>query len=176
MTIDVPLGDLPPGDTPPAPRQVPTAVGDAWPHRRLIVLVESLVAVNGLLGTVMLTTGSATPPVSDLAPLGLSSWVLPGAWLAATVSVPAAAAAVLAARRSPVAPTAVLVASASMLLEVLVQIPFVGPDPLQAVFGGVAVAMAGVAVQARRKGWHRGDRGDDLARAPAGRGGPRSGR
>lgn len=137
--------------TPP----VTTAAGrpPTWPLRRTLATGESVVAVCGLAGAVMLTAGVFTPPVTDLAPLGLTSWVLPGLWLAATVPVPAGAAAVLALRRSPWAPTAVLVASATLAVEVLVQIPFVGPDPLQAVFGGAALALAGVAVQARRSGW-----------------------
>ncbi|MFP5283042.1 MAG: hypothetical protein ACLGIF_06300 [Actinomycetes bacterium] len=129
-----------------------TRPSSGCPHRRLFVVTESLVALSGLLGTVQLVAGIATPPLEDL-PLGLSSWVLPGVWLFATVTLPAAAAAWLAYRRSPLTPGAVLLAAATMAVEVLVQIPFLGPNPLQAVFGGLAVALGALGWHARRAGW-----------------------
>lgn len=91
--------------------------------------------------------------MSDLEPLGLDSWVLPGLWLFAAVAVPWTVVAVLAVRRRPVAPVAALVACGLLLFELVVQIPFVGPSPLQAVLGIVAVALAVVALRARRAGW-----------------------
>ncbi|MGV8965879.1 MAG: hypothetical protein ACOH2F_06330 [Cellulomonas sp.] len=100
-----------------------------------------------------LLTGTFTPPVTDLEPLGLTSWTLPGAWLFATVAVPSSAAAWLAWRRAPLAPAAVLVASGTLAVELVVQIPFIGPSALQAVFGGFAAGLAGLAVDARRAGW-----------------------
>ncbi|MCW2810683.1 MAG: hypothetical protein JWP61_1141 [Friedmanniella sp.] len=121
--------------------------------RQVFVVGESVVALGGLLGTAQLLTGTATPPVSVLAPLGLSSWVLPGVWLFATVVVPSGAAAYLAWRRSPLAPLAVLLASATLAVELLVQIPFLGPSALQAVFGAIAVVMAVLALRARGSGW-----------------------
>ena len=129
-----------------------TADERVCPHRRIFVAAETVVAVSGLAGCIQLMAGIATPPDSDL-PFGLSSWVLPGLWLFATVSLPAAAAAVLAYRRSPHAPVAVLLAAATMAIEVIVQIPFIGLNPLQAVFGGVAVALGALAVHARHAGW-----------------------
>jgi hypothetical protein len=123
------------------------------PHRRTFIIVESLVALSGLAGAVQLMAGVATPPNSDL-PFGLSSWVLPGFWLFGTVALPAAIAGLLAYRRSPYAPIAVVVASVTMAVEVLVQIPFIGLNPLQAVFGGLAVVLGALGVHARRKGWH----------------------
>jgi hypothetical protein len=57
---------------------------------------------------------------------------------------------VLAWRGSSHTPTAVLVASATLAIEILVQIPFLGPSPFQVVFGGIAVTMAGLALLARR--------------------------
>ena len=116
-------------------------------------MIESLVAVGGVMGTVQLLTGTFTPPVSVLEPIGLSSWVLPGLWLFGTVVVPSATAAVLAWRRSAYAPPVVLLASATLALELLVQIPFLGPSLLQAVFGTIAIAMAILAHRARRSGW-----------------------
>jgi hypothetical protein len=126
---------------------------DPYPSRAVFVTVESLVALGGAAGAVQLATGTFTPPVSDLEPLGLTSWVLPGVWLFASVAVPSGAAAWLAWQRSPRAPVAVLVASGLLGVELLVQIPFVGPSALQAVFGTVAVGMGGLALRARRRGW-----------------------
>ena len=106
-------------------------------------------AVGAVGGTVQLITGTAAPPVEDLEPLGLTSWVLPGLWLFASVAVPSTVAAWLAWRRSPRAPAAVIMASALLAVELLVQIAFVGPSVLQAVFGTVAIVLAGLALVAR---------------------------
>jgi hypothetical protein len=126
------------------------------PHRRTFIIVESLVALSGLAGAVQLMAGVATPSNSDL-PLGLSSWVLPGFWLLGTVALPAAVASLLAYRRSPYAPLAVVLASVTMAVEVLVQIPFIGLNPLQAVFGGLAVGLGALGVHAWRTGWRPAD-------------------
>jgi len=125
----------------------------------LFVVSESVVAVGAVLGACQLVTGKQTPPVSDLAPLGLSSWVLPGLWLFTMVALPAALSAWLAWRRSPLAPTAVLCASGLLVVELVVQIPFVGPNLLQAVFGAVAVGLAAVAIRSRCLGWRRDPHG-----------------
>jgi hypothetical protein len=125
------------------------------PHRTVFVIAESLVAIGGLAGAVQLMSGTYTPPVSDLEPLGLKSWKLPGAWLFASVAIPSGTAAWLAWRRSPAAPTAVLVANGLLAVELAVQIPFVGPSALQAVFGSVALGMSALAVDSRRQGWGR---------------------
>ena len=117
--------------------------------RWLFITVEGLVALGAIGGTVQLITGTAAPPVEDLEPLGLTSWVLPGLWLFASVAVPSTVAAWLAWRRSPRTPAAVLVASVLLAVELLVQIPFVGPSLLQAVFGTVAIALAVLALVAR---------------------------
>jgi hypothetical protein len=123
-----------------------------FPLRRTIIGAESALALAGTAGAGQLIAGVFTPPVSDLPP-GLTSWVAPGVWLFATVAVPSGTAAVLAYRRSHHAPTAVLASSALLGVELLVQIPFVGPSALQAVFGTVAVGLAGVGLYARRTGW-----------------------
>lgn len=139
--------------TAPSHRPTDQAVGDdadrPLPHRRVFVATESIVALGGAVGTWQLLSGTGTPPVSDLEPLGLSSWVLPGMWLFATTTTPASIAAWLAWRRSPLAPTAVLVASCTLAVEIAVQIPFIGPSPLQPVFGTAAAVLAVLALRAR---------------------------
>lgn len=117
--------------------------------RWVFVILEGLIALGGLAGTWQLINGTFAPPVEDLEPLGLTSWVLPGLWLFASVAVPSTVAAWLAWRRSPHAPTAVLVACALLAVELLVQIPFVGPSVLQAVFGTLAIVLAVLALIAR---------------------------
>lgn len=122
-------------------------------YRRTFIGAGAFLALAGAAGAVQLMAGEATPPVDDLDPLGLHSWVLPGIWLLVSVAVPWAVVTVLATRRHPVTPTAVLVACALLLFELVVQIPFVGPSPLQAVLGTVALAIGALAVRARRTGW-----------------------
>ena len=102
--------------------------GTAFPYRTFFVSTESMVALGGVAGAVQLITGTFTPPVADLAPLGLSSWVLPGLWLFSSVAVPSAAAGWLAWRRSPQAPTALLIASGLLAVELAVQIPLRRPQ------------------------------------------------
>ncbi len=130
-----------------------TTIGRGGPFRKTFVAIETVVALGGVMGTVQLLTGTFTPPVSVLESIGLSSWVLPGLWLFGTVVIPSATAAVLAWRCSPYAPPVVLLASATLALELLVQIPFLGPSVLQAVFGTTAIGMAILADRARRSGW-----------------------
>ena len=123
------------------------------PFRRTIVVVESLVGLAGLAGSIQLLAGVATPPASVLSPLGLASWTLPAGWLFLTVALPSGLAAWLAWRRSPWAPVAVLLASALLATELLFQIPFLGFSVLQLIFGTAAIGMAVVAFLARRAGW-----------------------
>jgi hypothetical protein len=103
--------------------------------------------------------------VSVLSPLGLSSWTLPAGWLFLSVAVPSGLAAWLAWRRSLWAPPAVLLASALLATELLVQIPFLGFSVLQLIFGAVAIGMAVVGLLAWRAGWWPGRR--PAAEAPA---------
>jgi hypothetical protein len=83
----------------------------------------------------------------------MSSWILPAGWLFLTVALPSGLAAWLAWRRSSRAPVAVLVASALLATELLIQIPFLGFSDLQLIFGTVAIGMAAVAFSARKAGW-----------------------
>jgi hypothetical protein len=131
----------------------PRAISIHFPFRRTIVAVETLVGLGGLAGSIQLLAGAATPPVSVLSPLGLSSWTLPAGWLFLSVAVPSGLAAWLAWRRSLWAPPAVLLASALLATELLIQIPFLGFSVLQVIFGAVAIGMAVVGLLAWRSGW-----------------------
>jgi hypothetical protein len=128
-------------------------VSTHFPFRRTMVVVEGLVGLSGLAGSTQLLIGVATPAVSVLSPLGLSSWTLPAGWLFLTVALPSGLASWLAWRRSRWAPVAVLVASALLATELLFQIPFLGFSVLQLIFGTVASGMAVVALLARKAGW-----------------------
>src|SRR4249919_622362 len=64
----------------------------AWPHRRVLAIVAALTSLAGIAGAIQLLAGVATPPDGDL-PLGLSTWVLPGLWLLASVGIPSGVAA-----------------------------------------------------------------------------------
>jgi hypothetical protein len=59
-----------------------------------------------------------------------------------------------------------------MAFEVLVQIPFLGRSPLQAVVGGTAVGLALLARRARRSGWGNAAPGRDASRSRPGALGP----
>jgi hypothetical protein len=60
----------------------------------------------------------------------------------------------------------VLLASTTLALELLLQVPFLGPSVLQAIFGTIAIGMAITALRARRSGsWPRAARLDERARA-----------
>jgi hypothetical protein len=119
-------------------------------HRRPMVAIESAMAVFGLGGGIMLISGHGTPPVEALTPLGLSSWVLPGVWLTTSVALPSAVAAYLAWQGSPSAPRAVMVASALLAVELLVQIPFLGVNGLQAAMASIGGTAAALAWHARK--------------------------
>ena len=128
----------------------PTVVAPKRRHRRTLLAMESAMAVFGLGGGVMLMSGHGTPPVEAISSLGLSSWVLPGVWLTASVAIPSALAAHLAWRGSQWTPRAVMVASGLLAVELLVQIPFLGVNGLQAAMALIGGTAAALAWQARR--------------------------
>lgn len=132
---------------------VPAATRTRTPFRWVFVAVDTFILVGALVGAVQLWTGTFAPPVSDLEPLGLDTWRLPAVWLFASVAVPSAVVVVGALRRWHRTPEAAMVASVLLLVEVTVQIPFVGPSVLQAVMGGLAVLVGVLAILARRHGW-----------------------
>lgn len=130
------------------------AAARATPGRLVFVVAGSLIALAGLVGTTQLLTGTFTPPVSDLSPLGLSSWTLPGLWLFVSVVMPWSAAARSAWRRGPTAPTLVLLACAALLFELVVQIPFLGFSLFQPIMGTAALGL-GFAALRTRAAWSR---------------------
>lgn len=135
-----------------APLRVPQAAGiDHLSSRWLVVGLEAFIAIGALAGTWQLWDGTFAPPVSDLEPLGLDSWRLPAVWLFVSVAAPSLVALYAAATDRTWAPYAVLVASVLLVVEVTVQIPFVGPSILQAVFGGLALVLGAVAVVSLRR-------------------------
>lgn len=114
-------------------------------HRGIYVGVASFVALAALGGSIMLASGEGAPPVDDLEPLGLHDWTLPAAWLFASVAVPWTVVAVLAHRRRRATPIAVLVASGLLVVELVVQIPFVGLNPMQPALAAVALVLGRLA-------------------------------
>ena len=128
----------------------PTVVAPSRRHRRTLLTMESAMAVFGLGGGIMLISGHGTPPVEAISSLGLSSWVLPGVWLTASVAIPSALAAYLVWRGSHWTPSAVMVASGLLAVELLVQIPFLGVNGLQATMGLIGGTAAALAWDARR--------------------------
>ena len=122
------------------------------PHRWVFVGVEAFVLLGAVSGVWQLWSGTYAPPVSDLDALGLDSWRLPAVWLFVSVAVPSGVALYAALRRWPRTPEIVLVASALLLVEVLVQIPFVGPSMLQLVMGLIALVVGALAWHARSTG------------------------
>lgn len=122
--------------------------GDAF--RRSIGVIETVLAIGSAAGAGMLMAGVATPPDGDL-PSGLASWVLPGLWLLATVCLPATVATIAVAQRRSWAPIAVLIAAAALAVELVVQIPFVGTNWLQAGVALLGATAAGLAVTSLRR-------------------------
>ena len=120
------------------------------PWRRTLAALGGVTGLAAAVGTGQLLTGTFTPPVSDLEPLGLDSWVLPGVWLGASVAVPCGLVAWLGSRRSPAVGSAAMAAGALLAVELVVQVPFVGPDPLQVVMGSVAAALVTLGAASRR--------------------------
>ncbi len=127
-----------------------TVLAPSRRHRRTLLAMESAMAAFGLGGGIMLMSGNGTPPVEAISSLGLSSWVLPGVWLTASVAIPSAGAAYLAWRGSQWTPRAVMVASGLLAVELLVQIPFLGVNGLQAAMALIGGTAAALAWQARR--------------------------
>jgi hypothetical protein len=123
------------------PRASTRTRGPSQGLRRALVATSGLTSLAALVGSGQLVTGTYAPPVSDLEPLGLDTWVLPGIWLLLSVALPCGITAVLAWRASPSAGAWGIAAGVLLLVELAVQIPFVGWDPLQPTLAVVAVLL-----------------------------------
>jgi hypothetical protein len=132
--------------------QAPARTGRTHSFRWPFIGLEAFVALGAWSGVWQLWTGTFAPPVSDLEPLGLTDWRLPAVWLLVSVAIPATVALVAAWERLPWTPLAVLVMAVLLVIEVSVQVPFVGPSALQAVMGGVGIVLGVLAWIARRRG------------------------
>jgi len=137
-------------------RSTPAVVQQSttWPYRRVLMIAEGLIALSALAGSVQLMVAGGGPFDAEL-PWGLPNGLIAGLWLFSLVAVPAAVASWLCWGRSTYGPTAVLIASTGLGVDVVAQIPFVGLHVLQLVFGLIAVGMALIAVAARRRAWPR---------------------
>lgn len=133
--------------------------------RRTLGTLAGLTSVAASVGAAQLISGTFTPPVDALSSLGWDTWVLPGIWLATSVALPCGAASVLAIRRSPWLGAAAAGAGLLLLVELLVQIPFVGPDPLQAIMSAVAVGLVWFGVLSHRTS-RAAERGRTIRRSP----------
>ena len=130
-----------------------TESGRGHRFRTPILALEGSLAVGGVVGTVQLMAGVGAPDLGVLVPLGLATWRLPALWLFLTVVVPSTWAAWLAWRRTRAHPRWCCWVLATLAIELVVQIPFLGWSVLQAIFGAVAVGLAVLALQARRREW-----------------------
>ncbi|WP_183099818.1 hypothetical protein [Nocardioides pelophilus] len=135
--------------------------------RRTLGTLAAVTSLGAVVGSVQLVTDTFTPPVSDLSRLGLRSWVLPGIWLAASVALPCGLVTVLAWRRSRRLGAAAVAAGLLLAVELAVQIPFVGLDPLQAVMGTVAVLLVGFGMAAHGNATGPRDRAAKYVESPS---------
>jgi hypothetical protein len=120
--------------------------------RVALIALEAFIGVGAVYGGVMLIRGSWDLPVADLDPLPLSSWVLPGVALLATVAAPMALAAVLVGRHRPAAAGASVAAGAVLVGWILFQLAVIGPQmALQAVMLVLGAVVAGLGLLLRRQ-------------------------
>jgi hypothetical protein len=107
-----------------------------------ILVLSGFTAGAAVVGAVHLVRGGSALTRSiedDGGPT--TTWPVLGAGLAATVLVPCATTAVLAARRSPRAGAAAVAAAALLGVELAAHRALVGPDRLQPVMAAVAAAL-----------------------------------
>lgn len=121
---------------------------------RLLATFESLLAVSAVYGGISLMAGAPgfELPVGWLAPLGLTSWVLPGLALVLVVGGSLAAASVFAWRTDFRAPVAALAAGAVLTGWLAIQFGVIGVRaPVQWVTLGLLAVLLGLALLARRR-------------------------
>lgn len=120
--------------------------------RVVLAVLELFVGVGAAYGGVMLIRDSWGLPVSDLAPLPLDSWVLPGLALLASVAVPMLAAAYVVTRGLARAADASVLAGGTLVGWILFQLAVIGPQmALQAVMFVLGVVMLGLGLVLRRQ-------------------------
>ncbi|GAB1692685.1 hypothetical protein [Krasilnikovia sp. M28-CT-15] len=108
-----------------------------------LTALEAAVAVSAVYGAVMLVIDAWHLPVTDLSPLPLDSWVLPGVALLATVALPMGLAAYGLGRRCSWAAPASIIAGTLLSGWVLVQVAVIGPQMfLQGVLFAVGLVVA----------------------------------
>ncbi|MEU7788916.1 hypothetical protein [Amycolatopsis sp. NPDC049159] len=121
---------------------------------RLLATFETLLAASAVYGGISLAAGAPgfTMPVDWLAPLGLTSWVLPGLALALGIGGTLAAASVFAWRIDFRAPVAALAACGVLTGWLAVQFGVIGVRaPVQWVTAGLVVVLLGLALLARHR-------------------------
>jgi hypothetical protein len=120
--------------------------------RVALVMLEVFVGVGAVYGGVMLARDSWGLPVTDLEPLPLHSWVLPGVALLVSVAAPMLAAAVLVARSHVRAADASVLAGAILVGWIVVQLAVIGPQmALQAVMFVLGLVISALGLRLRRK-------------------------
>jgi hypothetical protein len=113
--------------------------------RPTLVGLEAFVGVGAVYGAVMLIGHAWHLPVTDLAPLALRSWVLPGIALLLLVALPMGGAAAAMWRRLPRAAEMSVAAGLVLAGWVLMQVAIIGPQMfLQGVMLLVGLAVAGL--------------------------------
>lgn len=121
---------------------------------RLLATFETLFAASAVYGGISLVVGAPgfTMPVEWLAPLGLTSWVLPGIALALGIGGALAWASVFAWRADFRAPVAALAACGVLTGWLAIQFGVIGVRaPVQWVTAGLVVALLGLALLARHR-------------------------
>jgi len=119
-----------------------------YAFRRSMTVIEITLATAAAIGAVLFFADVAVPP-DDQLPSGLDNWVWPAIWLIGTVCVPSAIAAIALSRRASSGPLLVLLATALLGVELVVQIPFVGLSWLQLLVALSGVSAAVMAIVAR---------------------------
>lgn len=121
---------------------------------RLLATFETVLAASAVYGGLSLILGAPgfTLPVGWLAPLGLTSWVLPGIALVLVVGGSLAGASVFAWRLDSRAPSAALAACLVLAGWLVAQFGVIGlRAPVQWVTAGLLVVLLGLALLARHR-------------------------
>lgn len=121
---------------------------------RVLATFETLLAASAVYGGISLIAGAPgfTMPVEWLAPLGLTSWALPGLALALGIGGTLAVASVFAWRIDYRAPIAALAACAVLTGWLAIQFGVIGlRAPIQWMTAGLVVVLLGLALLARHR-------------------------